>query len=81
MPWLAAGINSMSEQSMKEQVIGLEATVLQHEKELYGDGSNLGISQKVTVLWRIHTWLLCTLSALFGSAATLVVERLLGHTP
>lgn len=52
-------------------------TVEKHDRELYGDGTNLGISQKVTVLWRLHTWLLCSLSALAGSGITLAVQKLI----
>ncbi len=55
----------------------LEQTISKHDKELYGDGTNLGISQKVTVLWRLHTWLLCSLSALAGSGVTLAVQKII----
>ncbi len=61
---------------MTEPLIGLEGAVARHEKELYGDGKELGISQKVTVLWRLHVWLLCLLSGLAGSAITLGVQKL-----
>lgn len=64
---------------MRDQMVGIETVVNRHEKELYGDGANLGVSQKVAVLWRIHTWLLCTLSALAGSAATIAVQKIFLH--
>lgn len=55
----------------------LDETVAKHDRELYGDGANLGVSQKVTVLWRLHTWLLCALSAAAGSLITIGVQKLL----
>lgn len=67
----------MREEAMRENI---EETVIRHDKELYGDGTNLGLSQKVSVLWRMHVWLLCTLSALAGSLATIAVQRLFLHS-
>lgn len=55
----------------------LEATVQKHDRELYGDGAGLGVSQKVSVLWRIHVWLLCLLSGIFGSGVTLFIQKLI----
>ncbi len=61
----------------KNNMESMEKILSKHDKELYGDGSNLGISQKVTVLWRLHTWLLCSLSALAGSGITIAVQRIM----
>lgn len=47
---------------------GLSGRVKTLEKTLYGDDETAGISTKVTVMWRAHVWLLCTLS---GAAALL----------
>lgn len=66
----------MNELSMKDQLGGVEAVVSRHDKELYGDGASLGISQKVNVLWRLHVWLLCLLSGLAGSGITLAFQKL-----
>ena len=46
-------------------VIGRLAHV---ESMLYGSSSMMGIGTKVSILWRVHIWLLCTLSAAAGFA-------------
>jgi hypothetical protein len=45
---------------------GLIATVQKHHQILHGNGSGFGLVQKVSVMWRIHVWVLCTCSALGG---------------
>ena len=46
-----------------------------HHTTLYGEGGNLGVSQKTAIMWRAHVWILCTLSALASSVLTAAVLR------
>ncbi len=36
------------------------------EHTVNGDNNTMGIATKVTVMWRIHIWVLCTLSGVAG---------------
>ena len=42
---------------------------------LNGTGGELGMLQKVAVMWRVHVWLLCTFSAASGCIGTLVAKH------
>ena len=45
-----------------------------HDEALYGDGKGgFGMSQRVQIMWRVHVWALCSLSALTGSIITAIV--------
>lgn len=44
------------------------------EKTAYGNGE-LGDHQKVTIMWRIHVWLLCAGSAGLGTVFTIIIQR------
>lgn len=37
------------------------------EKLLLGEGGKFGIAHQVNVLWRVHIWVACTLSAIAGA--------------
>ena len=43
---------------------------------LYGKQGAGGIVSKVNVMWRIHTWLLCTLSGGLGVLGTLLIQKI-----
>ena len=45
---------------------GLMAQVKEHETILKGDNGSFGLMQRVSVMWRAHVWILCTLSGLLG---------------
>lgn len=42
---------------------GVLARLSLHEEVLFGSRGNGGLIHKVNMMWKIHTWLLCTLSA------------------
>jgi len=44
----------------------LTERVKDHHSTLYGENGNFGVSQKVVIMWRIHVWLLCSVSAAVG---------------
>jgi hypothetical protein len=35
----------------------------------------MGVSQKVDVMWRIHVWVLCSISAGLGVIVTLLIQK------
>jgi len=47
------------------------------ETDMYGEGHNLGIKTKVTIIWRFWIWMLCTASALAGFG----LRSLMNHLP
>ena len=55
---------------------GLLYKVEQIRQELYGNGS-MGLVQKVSIMWRAHVWILCSLSAVIGSVITAIVRWLI----
>lgn len=57
---------------------GLEAQVGQHHRDMYGDGKDLGLMQKVAIMWRVHIAVACVISALFGAFANELFRRLVG---
>jgi len=48
-----------------------------HEETLYGTRGNNGLTHKVNIMWRIHIWLLCTLSAAGGFVIKSMTEKIL----
>ena len=42
---------------------------------LQGENGQLGLLQKVEIMWRAHVWALCTLSAAAGAAGALVIKH------
>jgi hypothetical protein len=44
---------------------GMIKAVSSHAHILHGNG-NFGVVQKVNIMWRLHVWVLCTLSGLGG---------------
>lgn len=44
----------------------LNDKVLDHDITLYGKDGEMGLTHKVNVIWRVHVWLLCLLSAVVG---------------
>lgn len=61
----------------KGEVTGLIAKVKRHDKELYGEGNAIGVSQKVGVMWRVHVWLACAISAVLGFLSNELVRGVL----
>jgi len=58
-----------------QQELGLKRRVNTVEKELAGSGSELGLKQKVNVMWRLHVWILCSFSGIAGSLLTLMIQK------
>lgn len=46
---------------------------------LQGQEGNLGLSQKVAVMWRAHVWVFCTLSAAAGAIFLAVIQWAMRH--
>lgn len=44
------------------------------ERTLFGNGE-MGDHLKVTIMWRIHVWVLCSLSAGAGIIFTILVQK------
>ena len=55
---------------------GLKRRQTATDIELHGEGTQLGIKNKVQILWRIHIWLLCSMSAGMGAVATMLLQRM-----
>ncbi len=49
--------------------------VERHEKLLYGENGQFGLAQQMRVVWRVWTWILCSLSAIIGSALTALLLK------
>ena len=64
-----------------EDFPGLSGRLAATESILYGEKGKLGLVQQHAILWRIHVWILCTLSGLLGTALTLLVQRFLKAHP
>ena len=46
-----------------------EAMVADHQETLYGSHGVPGIAYKVSIMWRAHVWVLCTMSAMASRPA------------
>jgi hypothetical protein len=46
------------------------------ETILFGKEGQRGMVQEHLIMWRIHVWILCTLSGLLGMIMTLLVQKL-----
>jgi hypothetical protein len=57
---------------------GLMQTTLTHQHALFGDEKELGATQKVSIMWRVHVWLLCTFSAIAGAGAVQLYHLIIG---
>lgn len=55
---------------------GLVHRVAMIDELLMGRHGKNGLAHKVNIMWRVHSWLLGTLSAAGGVAATLIIQRL-----
>lgn len=53
---------------------GLLARQSLDEETLYGTKGNIGLVNKVNIMWRIHVWVLCTMSALAGYSLNNIVQ-------
>lgn len=47
---------------------GVVGRLARTEEILFGDTRFMGVLTKVNIMWRLHIWLLCTMSALAGYA-------------
>ena len=45
---------------------GLKSKVATHDSILMGERGNNGLVQRVNIMWKVHIWLLCTLSGIVG---------------
>lgn len=56
--------------NLLERTDTMAETLATHDRILFGREGMLGLAQQVNVLWRIHVWLLCSMSAGLGSLCT-----------
>lgn len=56
-----------------DKIDRLTEAVRSHERLLYGRDGEFGLAHQIKLLWRIHVWVLCALSATGGSIVTGVV--------
>jgi hypothetical protein len=45
---------------------GILGKLALHEEMLFGKKGGRGLVSKVDIMWRLHTWVLCTLSGIVG---------------
>lgn len=60
----------------KDECDDLRLRVEKVERAVFGNGS-LGIAQQNNIMWRIHVWVLCAASAVFGTFGTIIIQRLM----
>ena len=53
---------------------GMLARIALHEEVLFGHRGNSGLINKVNMMWKLHTWLLCSLSAGVGASLSELVH-------
>ena len=54
---------------------GMLSKVDKHEVALYGEGDHPGILTKVNIMWRVHVWLLCSVSGGLGAMLMWVFKK------
>lgn len=59
------------------QITEIAAEVRSIHELLEGHNGSLGMLQKVQIMWHAHVWLLCSVSAAFGSVLTLAIKLLI----
>lgn len=57
-----------------EDAPGLLHNVAKHGHALYGDNGHDGLISRVAIMWRIHVWVLCSVSAGFGFMLKSIIE-------
>jgi hypothetical protein len=62
-----------------EDYPGINGRLSKLETILFGKDGGGGLIQQHMILWRVHVWILCTLSALIGTGLTVLVQRYLHH--
>ncbi len=60
---------------MSIQIDAIENQIAEHEETLNGSNGIPGVTYKVNVMWRIHVWVLCTLSCGVGVIATELIHK------
>ena len=58
-----------------EEIERLVKMVEGHDLLLHGTAEKFGLIHQVRIMWRIHMWILCSLSALCGSVLTILVNK------
>ena len=62
-----------------EDAPGLLHNVAKHSSALYGSNGQDGLISRVAIMWRVHVWVLCSVSAGFGFMLKTVIESLMKH--
>ena len=55
---------------------GLQDRMKLIERILFGKEGQRGMIQEHMIMWRIHVWLLCSLSGILGAIMTLLIQKL-----
>ena len=63
-----------------EDKSAMAAMIADHHETLYGSHGVPGVAYKVGIMWRIHVWVLCTLSGVIGVIGTIAVQKYM-HAP
>ena len=61
-----------------KRIVGLKGELSEMRQVIHGDGKELGLFQRVNIMWRVHVWVLCVLSGAAGSGLTLLIQKLQG---
>ena len=59
-----------------EAIVEMAEKVDGHDKVLFGREGEPGLAHKVGFMWRIHVWILCTLSGLVGALLVSIAHKL-----
>ena len=62
-------------EQLKEQINQLTEKVDHILVLLQGKDGSLGLLGKVSIMWRFHVWILCTISAAAGSVITVAISK------
>lgn len=73
-------MNHGAEDELSHRIEQIEKWQTRVNEAIYGNGE-LGISQKNNIMWRLHVWVLCSLSGGFGIAATIIIQKLMKAFP
>lgn len=68
-------MNADSEALILEELRVLREDVHKLNMVLLGQNGNIGLYAEHKILWRVHVWLLCTMSAIAGTIGTVIIHN------
>lgn len=63
----------------EEDVPGVVKRVANLEELLMGKQGHDGMAHQVRTMWKLHMWVLCSFSAIFGSGMTLLISKIIKY--